>query len=85
MRMDYSDIELKTFDTDELRDILQENIWNDEEFDYRFVRRIIEIIAEREPDPILAEYLKQAHDYFWSQYANTTALFEDIIAELRVH
>lgn len=83
----YSVAELQDLDTEELQEILEEYIdqADDTEFDYMYVKRITDLIVERDPNPAFAEEAKQAHDIFWREYADTSPLFEDIINEIKAH
>ncbi len=83
----YSVAELQDLDTEELQEILEEYIdqADDAEFDYVYVKRITDLIVERDPNPAFAAEAKQAHELFWREYANTSPLFEDIINEFKAH
>lgn len=87
MSKSYSVVELQALDTEELREILEEYIdqADDDEFDYVYVKRITDLIVERDPNPVFAEEAKQAHEIFWREYADTSPLFEDIINEIKAH
>lgn len=81
----YSVAELQALDTEEIQAILEEYIdqADDDEFDYIYVKRITDLIVERDPNPAFAEEAKQAHEIFWREYADTSPLFEDIINEIK--
>lgn len=80
----YSKADLRTLDTEELRAILEECVDQpDDEFDYSYVKSITDILVERDPDPNISAYMKQAHEIFWREYAHTTPLFEDVINEFK--
>lgn len=84
MLKDYSNSDLRILDTEELISILEESIdLPDEEFDYLLVKRITDILVERDPDPRFVADVKQAHETFWREYAHTTPLFEDVIKEFK--
>ena len=81
---DYSNSDLRKLDTEQLRAILEEYIAQpDEEFDYLLIKRITDILVERDPDPSFVTDVKQAHETFWREYAHTTPLFEDVIKEFK--
>ena len=87
MSKSYSVAELQALDAEELQAILKEYIdqADDDEFDYVYVKRITDLIVERDPNPAFAEEAKQAHEVFWREYADTSPLFEDIINEINAH
>ena len=87
MSKSYSVAELQALDAEELQAILKEYIdqADDDEFDYVYVKRITDLIVERDPNPAFAEEAKQAHEVFWREYADTSPLFEDIINEIKAH
>ena len=87
MSKSYSVAELQALDAEELQAILKEYIdqADDDEFDYVYVKRITDLIVERDPNPAFAEEAKQAHELFWREYADTSPLFEDIINEFKAH